>query len=291
MKNQIDDKEFERIRWKCLMRSEPFLNYWKEFKAEFDNIQQNFMSNKCATAADIEDKLNKAPLLINDFVKRLRDRFGNIAFAAGRYTDYLISHTPPDIFHAPEDQSFDEVWETCFTGNKKLKYRYPYEIPSANLKLTPILPPPVIDFGERTLFCIDMITKVFREINNREPNIGELKEYLRQWMEEIYSSPCTFLMVTQIERTPTETDAILKEISVILKKKEQPKKTRHSLSQYKRYLEVYDLSKAGKTWQEIASSGAYSKEANLAMENIRSYISKDRQKAEALIDKAERDML
>ena len=290
MKNNIDDKELERIRWKCLIRSEQFLNCCKELKSELDNIKQNFTPKNYGASDNYKYELNKAMLLIGERTKRFSDRFGNIASVAARYTDYLISHTPPDIFHAPEDQSFDEVWETCFAGNKKLKYRLPYEMPWANLKLIPILPPPVIDFGERTLFCIDMITKVFREINNREPNIGELKEYLQQWMKEIYSSPCTFLMVTQTERTPTETDAILKDISVILKKKEQPKKTRHRLDEYERYLKVYDLSKAGKTWQEIASSGAYS-EISLAEENVRSYISKDRQKAKALIDRAERDML
>lgn len=288
MKKQINDKKFEKIRWECLIRSPKFLNFWEEFKTEMNNIQKKCVIKKCTTLYNIEDEINKAHVLTNDCMKRLRDRFGNITFVAGRYADYLISHTPPNILHASKDKSFDEVWEICFAGIKKQKYHYPYEIPGTNLKLIPSIPPPVIDFGERTLFCIDMITEVFREINNREPNICELKEYLRHWMKEIYSSPCTFLMITQTEKTPTETDAILKEISVILKKKEQPKKTRHRLEEYEKYLKVYDLSKAGKTWQEIASK-VYPK--NDAYQNIRSYISKDRQKAKTLIDKAERDML
>ena len=82
MKKQINDKKFEKIRWECLIRSPKFLNFWEEFKTEMNNIQKKCVIKKCTTLYNIEDEINKAHVLTNDCMKRLRDRFGNITFVA-----------------------------------------------------------------------------------------------------------------------------------------------------------------------------------------------------------------
>ena len=273
MNHELNDREVEEIRWECLMRSQKFINCWEELRVKLNNLKIRDIRFK--------DNLIKNAFDVNEVAKQLIEKYGNTLNVAVRYYAYLHNTTA-------DNQCFDKVWEVCFKGNKQLKSTEPINLESLNIQLPPLFPPPVADFGKSAFFYIDKITETFREINGREPNIEELKHYLHQWFNEVYSSLQTILVITQLEGTAKETDLILKQIADILKKKEKPKDQRLRLPEYKKYLRAYDLSKKGKTWRDIAKDPIYK---DYSKSNLKSYISKDLKKARELIEKAENGAL
>ena len=209
----IYNKEIERLKWKCLMRSERFLYLWKYFR------MVALPDPDPTVLKAIDDGFLHAP---NTGELRL----------FSRYCHYLLDHTP-------ETASFDECWQRSFVEESPIYGKYD------------LFPLPVEDYKERIKRDIEGIIAVFRRFNKRDPNIDELKNQLYKWMRLTVKS--TYLVITQYEQTNEELRALLKEISGILKSKIIPKNHRIRMDECNRYLDVFDLRKRKVKWKAISA--------------------------------------